>query len=118
MRFTSIALALVASAATTNAFSVAPLSATTSFVTATRTTVVTRGAPVATALFLQPQQQQQHSEEESLSLEADADESANANANALNFQRMEDASKIAVQSAFAWAVTTQMASAAGPDWGT
>ena len=103
MKFTSIALALVACAATTNAFSVGP--SATSFVSAARTTA-TR-APSAPALFLQSL----HSEDEtSESLEHSiADESA---FNAI------DASKIAMQSAFAWAVTTQMASAAGPDWGT
>jgi hypothetical protein len=99
MRITAVALALVATATTTSSFSVAP--SATSFVAA-RT--VTR-APAA--LFLQPQ----HSEEDESSLESPiADEST-------SFDAM-DASKIAMNAGLAWVVTTQMASAAGPDWGT
>jgi hypothetical protein len=107
MRFTAVALALVASAATTtNAFSVAP--SATSFVAAHTNT---RASAAPAALFLQPQQ---HNEEETLESLQVADESTNSNA----FKSMEDASKIAMNAGLAWAVTSQMASAAGPDWGT
>jgi hypothetical protein len=103
MKFTAIALALVATATTTNAFSVAP--SATSFVATRKSTK----APAA--LFLQPQ----HSEDES-SLESPNADVSESNINAL--KSMEDASKIAMNAGLAWVVTTQMASAAGPDWGT
>jgi hypothetical protein len=100
MKFTSVALALVAAATSTNAF--AP--STTSFVT---TSSFRRTAPAAGPLFAGLQQ---HSEEEESLLEVEV-----ADDNVSNSIQM---SKIALLATSAWTVTSQMAGAAGPDWGT
>jgi hypothetical protein len=92
----SIALALVAAATTTSAF--AP--SATSFVAAKSL----RTAPSAGALFAGLED----NEQESLQV---ADESASI-ADSIQM------SKIAFLATSAWTVTSQMAGAAGPDWGT